>query len=178
MQITYTFDELKKKYLAAAETWEDMPETKAEYEKACAELAKLVPDAELREKIKDCFGLCFDKHQMQGFINGYTYSLQTFSKESQGELPKDKAQITPHQRISKCAELSAKADILKELCSKVYLIYGDMFEELHEDAPRIDVLRTRLDIMSDYIAKLMSNTKTLSELVEVVYQSVGGQYVD
>ena len=179
MRITYKFDELKKKYLTAAETaWKNIPETDTEYKKACAELAELVPDAELQEKIKDCFGLSLDKYQMQGFINGYGYSLQTFFKDGQVELPKDKTQMTPHQKVLKCTELSAKADILNELCSKVYLIYDDMFEELHGDAPRIDILQTRLDIMSDYIARLMSNTEELTELVEVVYQSVGGQYID
>ena len=172
------FDELKKKYLSVAETWEDMPETKTEYKNACSKLAKLVPDTELQEKIKDCFALCFDKHQMQGFINGYGHSLQTFFKDGQCELPEDKTQMTPHQRILKCTELSAKADILNELCSKVYLIYSDMFEELHTDSPNIEDLQIRLDIMSDYIARLMSNTEELTELVEVVYQSVGGQYID
>ena len=178
MQITYKFDELKKKYLAVADMWKDFPETDAEYKKACSELAELVPDADLQEKIKDCFGQCLDKYQMQGFINGYGHSLQTFFKDGQCELPKDKTQMTPHQRILKCTELAVKADTLKDLCSKVYLIYDDMFNELHTDSPNIEDLQIRLDIMSDYIARLMENTDELNELVEVVYLSVGGEYVE
>ena len=178
MQRTYTFEELKKKYLTAAETWKDMPETKAEYKKASAKLSELIPDAELRDDIKDCFGQYLDKCQMQGFINGYCHSLQTFFKDRRRELPADKTQMTPEQRVLKFTELWAKADILNDLCSKIYLIYDDMFEKLHTGSPNIEDLQTRLDIMSDYITKLMSNTEKLSELVEVVYQSIGGQYVD
>lgn len=178
MQMTYTFEEMKKKYCSAADTWKDMPETDATYKQACSELASLVNDTKIQEKIKDCFSPCLDKYQMQGFINGYVHSLQTFFKDGQCELPEDKTQMTPHQRIQKCTELSIKADILKEINDKVYLIYDDMFEELHTDSPNIKDLQTRLDIMSDYIARLRSTTEELTELVEVVYQSVGGQYVD
>ena len=179
MQITYKVDELKKKYLTAVETvWTSISETDAEYKKACSELEKLVPDARLRDDIKDCFGQCLDKYQMQGFINGYGYSLQTFFKDGQVELPKDKTQMTPHQRILKCVELWAKVDIMKELCSKVHLMYNDILDEVNDENPNIKDVQLRIDIMGDYIARTMQNTDALDELVEVVYQSVGGEYVD
>lgn len=168
MQMTYTFEEMKKKYCSAADTWKDMPETDTAYKKACSELASLVNDTKIQEKIKDCFGPCLDKYQMQGFIRGYFNSLNTFFEEDQKELPKKKEQITPHQMVLKCTELTNKIGFTKELCSKACMVYSDIDNELHEEVPNIEDLRLRIDMMSDYIARLMDSTEALSELANVV----------
>ena len=178
MTVKYDFAELKERYSEVAHKCKTFPEVDAEYKKACAELEKLVPDAKMQTEIRDCFGQCLDKYQMQGFINGFMYSSQTFAKESQDELPHDKTQMTPNQRIMKAEELSRFAELSQELCKKLNVTYNDMFVDLHEDKPWIDKLRLRLDMMSDYISRLMDNSDKVSELAEVVYQSVGGTYVE
>ncbi len=178
VMVNYNFSELKERYSEVAHKCKTFPEVDQEYKKACAELEKLVPDAKMQTEIRDCFGQCLDKYQMQGFINGFVYSSQTFFEESKRELPEDNTQMTPNQRIMKAAELSRFAELSQELCSKLNVTSNDMFVDLHKDKPWIDKLRLRLDILSDYIAKLKDNTDTVSELAEVIYQSVGGTYVE
>lgn len=132
----------------------------------------------MQTEIRDCFGQCLDKYQMQGFINGFVYSSQTFFEECKREIPEDKTQMTPNQRILKCVDLTYATEETKDLCSKLHLVYEDIFDELESNHPRIEELKLRLDMMSDYIAMLMKNTDGCSELAEVIYQSVGGTYVE
>lgn len=178
MTVNYNFSELKERYSEVAHKCKTFPEVDQEYKKACAELEKLVPDAKMQTEIRDCFGQCLDKYQMQGFINGFVCSSQTFAGESKRELPEEKTQLTPEQRIMKAAELSRFAELSQKLCAKVSLVHNDMFDELQEDAPQMKELQLRLDMMSDYISRLVDNTDTVSELAKVIYQSVGGTYVE
>lgn len=178
MSAGYDYKALKERYSEVAHKCKTFPEVDAEYKKACAELEKLVPDAKMQTEIRDCFGQCLDKYQMQGFINGFVYSSQTFFEECKREIPEDKTQMTPNQRIMKCEKLTYGSSETKNLCSKLHLIYNDMFDELQTSYPRIEELLLRLDMMSDYISRLMDNSDKVSELAEVVYQSVGGTYVE
>ncbi len=80
MSKTTDFKELTKIYLDVSQDWDRCEDLEAEYKKGCEELAELVPDAELQEKIKDCFGMSLEMYQRQGFIRGFQYAARLFSE--------------------------------------------------------------------------------------------------
>lgn len=172
MQFKYSLEEMRKTYFSEAENWKDMPETTAELKKACAELKELVPNEKLCNDIKDCFGVSLDKYQMQGFIRGFLYSLTKFYEEGQKDFSPENNQLTPHQMICHCETLISRVKEEEDLLSKVFLLYHDINDEVHENQINIEDMKCRLDIMSDYIAKLMTNEETLSELSADIYRAI------
>lgn len=82
---TTDFKELTKIYLDVSQDWERCEDLEEEYTKGCAELAELIPNVELQEKIKDCFGMSLEMYQRQGFIRGFQYAMKLFL-EAQGAV--------------------------------------------------------------------------------------------
>ena len=82
---TTDFKELTTIYFDVSQNSSGYEDVEEESKKATTELEKLVPDADLRDDIIDCFGMSLELHQRQGFIKGFQYAAKLFL-EAQGTI--------------------------------------------------------------------------------------------
>ena len=172
MQNTYNLEELKKKYYSAADGWEDMPETNAEYKKACSELARIIPDADLQEKIKDCFGLCFDKYQMQGFIRGYALSPKEYQGEPAEGKEQEQAECFNHLELDKLTNAliisTEKIDVITDEISSEFFDLNDA-DSANELKHLFNSNRIKMDIVRDYVVETTKTVKKLRKVADIIF---------